>query len=124
VRRSPRQARFLGLWTASWLFVLLLGLLLRVGDLTLQWPALLFPVAWALLALTRGRGRRSAPRRPPEEDFWPPEDESWPPEDDEAPVQRRPPPTRELPWLPEVPRHHGEGHRGDGHRGEAHRREE
>jgi hypothetical protein len=93
MRRTPQQARFLGLWTASWLFVLLLALLLRVGDLRVQWPALLVPLVWALVALARGR-RRSPVRRPPEDD------DVWPPEDD-APHT---PPTRELPWLPEVPR--------------------
>jgi hypothetical protein len=100
MRRTPRQSRFLGLWTASWLFVLLLALLLWVGDLRVQWPALLVPVVWALAAGLRGR--RTGVRPPPEDDdFWPPED------DDEFPPGRlepRPPPTRELPWLPEVPR--------------------
>ena len=96
--RTPQQSRFLGLWTASWLFVLLLGLLLWVGDLRVQWPALLVPVVWALVALVRGR-RAPAVRRPPEDDdFWPPED------DDPLPPEPRTPPTRELPWLPEVPR--------------------
>jgi hypothetical protein len=97
MRRTPQQARFLGLWTASWLFGLLLALLLWVGDLRVQWPVLLVPVLWALVAVLRGRrGRPSAVRRPPEDDdFWPPEEE---------PPPRTPPPTRELPWLPDVPR--------------------
>jgi hypothetical protein len=98
MRRSPQQSRFLGLWTASWLFVLLLGLLLRVGDVAVQWPALLVPVVWALVALWRGR--RPVVRRPPEDDgFWPPDDEL-----PDQPPERRLPPTRELPWLPELPR--------------------
>ena len=113
MRRTPQQARFLGLWTASWLFVLLLALLLWVGDLRVQWPALLVPVVWALVALQRGRrgrrGRRGGPvavRRPPEdEDPWPPLDDDLPPE----PKGPRTPPTRELPWLPEVPRDRREG---------------
>jgi hypothetical protein len=101
MRRSPRESRFLGVWTAGWLFVFLLGLLLRVGDIRVQWPALLVPVVWALVALWRGPSRRPAVRRPPEDDgFWPPEDDDLP---DETP-EPRPPPTRELPWLPEVPR--------------------
>jgi hypothetical protein len=104
MRRTPQQSRFLGLWTASWLFVFLLALLLWVGDLRVQWPALLVPVAWALLALARGRRRRPVRRPPEDEEFWPPEEDPWPPEDDEPPVPRRPPATRELPWLPEVPR--------------------
>jgi len=94
MRRTPQQSRFLGLWTASWLFVLLLGLLLRVGDLRVQWPALLVPVGWALAAWVRGR-RRPAVRRP--------DDDAWPADDDVLPGPRTPP-TRELPWLPEVPR--------------------
>lgn len=94
MRRTPQQSRFLGLWSATWLFVLLLALLVWVGDLRVQWPALLVPVVWALVALARGR-RRSAGRRPAEDDDY------WPPEDDDAP---RTPPTRELPWLPDLPR--------------------
>jgi hypothetical protein len=92
MRRTPRQARFLGLWTASWLFALLLALLLRVGDLRVQWPALLVPGLWGLVALARGR--RSPARRPPGDD-----DVRRPADDGPYP-----PPTRELPWLPEVPR--------------------
>jgi hypothetical protein len=56
---SPRQTRALGLWTASWLFVLLLAGVLWLGDLTLQWPVLLVPVLWALASLIRGRRRQS-----------------------------------------------------------------
>jgi hypothetical protein len=61
-RRDPRVARFLGLWTAGWLFGLLLIGLLWVGDLSLQWPVLLVPLLWALVA-----GR---PRRAPPDDPW------------------------------------------------------
>lgn len=63
-RHDPREARALGLWTAAWLGALLLGGLLWVGDLSLQWPVLLVPVLWALVA---ARPRRS---RPP--DSWDP----------------------------------------------------
>jgi hypothetical protein len=59
-RRDVREARTLGLWTASWLAVLLLGGLLWVGNLAVQWPVLLIPAIWALVAL---RPRRSAPGR-------------------------------------------------------------
>jgi hypothetical protein len=101
--RTPQQSRFLGLWTASWLFVLLLGLLLWVGDLRVQWPALLVPVVWALVAGFRGRRRRELRRPPEDDDFWPPQDDTpLPP--DPLPPEPRTPPTRELPWLPEVPR--------------------
>ena len=54
--RTAREARTLGLWTAGWLGLFLLVGLLRVGDLSVQWPVLLVPVLWALVA------RR--PRRP------------------------------------------------------------
>jgi hypothetical protein len=49
-RRSPREARVLGLWTAGWLAVLLIAGLLWIGDLTVQWPLLLVPLLWALIA--------------------------------------------------------------------------
>ena len=62
-RRNPRSARLLGLWTAAWLFVLLLIGLVWLGDLWLQWPVLLVPLAWALVAVLRGRRRR------PEDDW-------------------------------------------------------
>jgi hypothetical protein len=58
VRRDPREARALGLWSASWLAVLLVAGLARLGDLTLQWPVLLVPVLWALVALRRRPDRR------------------------------------------------------------------
>ena len=56
--RNPRSARLLGLWTAGWLFLLLLVGVLWVGDLSVQWPVLLIPVVWALVAL---RPRRNGP---------------------------------------------------------------
>ena len=59
-RRTAREARILGLWTASWLGVLLLAGLLWVGDLSVQWPVLLVPVLWAAVAL---RPRRDDRRR-------------------------------------------------------------
>ena len=48
--RDPRAARVLGLWTAAWLAALLLAGVLWIGDLSVQWPVLLVPLAWALLA--------------------------------------------------------------------------
>ena len=39
-RRKPRDARFLGLWTAGWLAVFLVAGLLWVGDVSRQWPVL------------------------------------------------------------------------------------
>jgi len=55
--RSPEEARDLGLWTAGWLAVLLVGGIWWVGDLTVQWPVMLVPLAWALVAVRpRRRG--------------------------------------------------------------------
>jgi hypothetical protein len=50
VRRGPGEARALGLWTAAWLAGLLVAGLLWVGNLPVQWPVLLVPLVWALLA--------------------------------------------------------------------------
>ena len=55
--RDARQRRALGLWTAGWLFAFLLGGLLWVGDLSLQWPVLLVPVLGALVAVRPRRER-------------------------------------------------------------------
>jgi fatty acid desaturase len=60
--RDPRAARALGLWTAAWLAVLLLAGLLWLGDLTVQWPVLLVPVLWALVAVRPRRGDRDRAR--------------------------------------------------------------
>ena len=58
-RPTAAQRRLLGLWTAGWLAVLLVAGLVWVGDLSLQWPVLLVPLLWALVALRprRGAGR-------------------------------------------------------------------
>ncbi len=56
--RDPRAARILGLWTAGCLAVLLVAGLLWLGDLSLQWPVLVVPALWALVAL---RPRRRGP---------------------------------------------------------------
>jgi hypothetical protein len=50
-RGTPQQLRLLGLWTAGWLALLLLIGLLWVGNVAVEWPVLLVPVVWALLAL-------------------------------------------------------------------------
>ena len=50
-RPTAGQRRLLGLWTAGWLGLLLVAGLLWVGDLSLQWPVLLVPVVWALVAV-------------------------------------------------------------------------
>lgn len=56
--RDPRAARLLGLWTAIWLFAFLLGGLLWLGNLSLQWPVLIVPILWAAVALRPRRGSR------------------------------------------------------------------
>ena len=83
-RPSPAQARFLGLWSAGWLALLLVLGMLRFGDPAVQWPVLLVPALWALVALrprrrprTAGVERGSSRRRRDE-----PEDVPW---DDDGP---------------------------------------
>jgi multidrug efflux pump subunit AcrA (membrane-fusion protein) len=66
-RHDPREARTLGLWTAAWLGGLLLGGLLWLGDLSLQWPVLLVPVLWAVVATRPRRGRRRGTVEPPDD---------------------------------------------------------
>jgi hypothetical protein len=51
MRATPRDRRLLGLWTAGWLALLLLVGLLWLGDLSVQWPVLLVPLVWALVAV-------------------------------------------------------------------------
>ena len=60
--RDAREARTLGLWTASWLAVLLVAGLLWVGNLAVQWPVLLGPAIWALVALRPRRSERAPAR--------------------------------------------------------------
>ncbi len=82
-RRDPAEARLLGLWTAGWLFALLLAGLLWIGNPGVQWPVLVVPVLWALVAARprrgpgRGRGPgggggRGGPHPPDRLDDWPP----------------------------------------------------
>jgi hypothetical protein len=56
-RRDPREARTLGLWTASWLAFFLIAGLMWLGDLSVQWPVLVVPLVWALVALRPRRNR-------------------------------------------------------------------
>jgi hypothetical protein len=51
VRRTPRERRLLGLWTAGWLALLLVVGLFWVGDVSVEWPVMVVPVVWALVAL-------------------------------------------------------------------------
>jgi multidrug efflux pump subunit AcrA (membrane-fusion protein) len=66
-RHDPQEARTLGLWTAAWLGGLLLAGLLWVGDLSLQWPVLLVPVLWAVVAARPRRDRRRGVVEPPDD---------------------------------------------------------
>ncbi|NEK85519.1 hypothetical protein GCU60_07060 [Blastococcus saxobsidens] len=62
--RTPARKRFLGLWTAGWLGLLLVLAMLRFGDPAVQWPVLLVPALWALVALRpRRRSGRAGARR-------------------------------------------------------------
>jgi hypothetical protein len=56
-RGTPEERRTLGLWTAGWLLLFLVVGLLWVGDLSLEWPVLLVPVVWAVVAVRPRRGR-------------------------------------------------------------------
>jgi hypothetical protein len=106
-RRTARQKRLLGLWTAGWLAVLLLAGLLVAGDVRVQWPVLAVPVLWALVA-TRPRRGGYGPRRSDDDlddvpGFWDdppaPRSSSWPPSSSRPPA----PPTRETGVLPPLP---------------------
>jgi hypothetical protein len=54
-RGTPQERRLLGLWTAGWLALLLLIGLFWVGNVAVEWPVLLVPLVWALLALRHRR---------------------------------------------------------------------
>jgi hypothetical protein len=90
--RDPQRARVLGLWTAGWLAVFLIGGLLWLGEVSLQWPVLLVPVLWAVVAL---RPRRAGSRRAAQQHGWDDgweesahEDDDWPPEPPPVPGYR------------------------------------
>ena len=63
-RRTPQEARALGLWTAGWLAALLVAGLMWVGNVGLQWPVLLVPLLWALVALRHRERRDVLPQDP------------------------------------------------------------
>jgi hypothetical protein len=73
-RHDPREARTLGLWTAAWLGGLLLAGLLWVGDLSLQWPVLVVPLLWAVVALRPRGGAAPRPRGGRRREVHPPRD--------------------------------------------------
>jgi hypothetical protein len=82
VTRDRRPARVLGLWTAGWLAVFLLVGMFWLGEPSVQWPVLVVPLLWALVAL---RPRRRPPA--PDEDGW--DDDGW--DDDRPPETPEPP---------------------------------
>jgi hypothetical protein len=88
MRRSPGEARLLGLWTAGCLAVLLLVGIVWVGDIALQWPVFAVPLGWALVAARRRPAARPAARP------------AVAPAGGDEPF----PATREVPTLPRVPR--------------------
>ena len=55
-RGTAGERRTLGLWTAGWLLLFLVVGLVWVGDWSLEWPVLLVPVVWALVAVRPRRG--------------------------------------------------------------------
>lgn len=57
MRPTARERRLLGLWTAGWLALLLVIGLLWLGDVSVQWPVLLVPLVWALVAVRPRAGR-------------------------------------------------------------------
>ncbi|SDN59818.1 hypothetical protein SAMN05660199_00370 [Klenkia soli] len=62
MRRTARERRLLGLWTAACLLVFLVIGLLWVGDIGRQWPVLAVPVLWAAVALRPRRAETPRPR--------------------------------------------------------------
>lgn len=75
--RDPQRARVLGLWTAGWLAAFLVAGVLWLGEPSVQWPVLVVPLLWALVAL-RPRRRQIDDGRWDDDgdedgDEWPPE---------------------------------------------------
>jgi hypothetical protein len=110
-RRTPRQKRFLGLWTAAWLAGLLLTGLLVAGDIRVQWPVFAVPLVWALVAV---RPRRGGYGRAAEDDDLDDVPGFWDDPPAHRPAATRPPPsapssrpaappTREAGALPPLP---------------------
>jgi hypothetical protein len=102
-RRPPREARFLGLWTAGWLALFLVVGLLVAGDIRVQWPVLAVPVVWALVALRPRHRRRWTHEDDDEPGFWD-QDPGHGTDPGDGWSRGRPvPPTRETQVLPPLP---------------------
>ena len=95
MRRSPGEARLLGLWTAGCLAVLLLVGMVWIGDIALQWPVFVVPLVWAAVAV-RPRRHEVGPGAPRDGPRIP-----W---DGPPAADAGYPATREAPTLPRVPR--------------------
>jgi hypothetical protein len=101
---TPRPAaarRALGLWTAGCLAVLLVLGIARLGDWSLQWPLLVVPLVWALVAVRPSRGER---RRAGDDEGDPPSYWDDPDRRDEGKHPYRPQrsertDTVERPWI-------------------------
>ncbi|MGY1751751.1 hypothetical protein [Blastococcus sp. SYSU D01042] len=91
MRRDPRAARVLGLWTAGWLAVLLVAGMVWLGEPSVQWPVLAVPLLWALVAL-RPRRRAAAQWSDDEWDGYPDDehDDRWDDGWDDRARQERP----------------------------------
>lgn len=50
MRTTPRTTRVLGLWSAGCLALFLVLGLLWLGNVGLEWPVLVVPALWALVA--------------------------------------------------------------------------
>ena len=94
--RPADERRVLGLWTAGCLAVLLSLGVTRLGDWSLQWPVLLVPLLWALVALRPRRGPRAARFDEDGPSYWDGPDH-W--GEDGNPYRPRRTDTVEAPWV-------------------------
>jgi hypothetical protein len=100
--RPTGERRVLGLWTAGCLAAALALGVTRLGDWSVQWPVLLVPLLWALVAV---RPRKYARRRRVQDGGGhggaPPSygDASDPWVEDEDPYRPRRTDTVEAPWV-------------------------
>ncbi len=100
-RRPVAERRVLGLWTACCLAVLLSLGITRLGDWSLQWPVLLVPLFWALVALRPRRGARRRSADPEDDDapsYWDAPDH-WGEEGNPYRPEPRRTDTVEAPWV-------------------------
>ncbi len=86
--RDPRAARVLGLWTAGWLAVFLVVGMVWLGEPTVQWPVLVVPLLWALVALRPRRRRAGAAREDDEHGGYWHDDEGRVEDEDDWPADQ------------------------------------